>query len=571
MRAICPECGRPNPVTNNFCGHCGAPLKGAKVVRPAKTTGRTPRASGRKRVLGFSGCGVVLAIVCVSLLIIGLIGSLIPSPEPTTTAWAMAQATEGTQPFRTPNPTGTPRAASTSQRAATLAPENTPGPTKPADQVAAQEPIGADLVIAYNPGPGANAAYKDPKKALGEPDLVDQPCCEGMVQLGRGGSILLAFTDNVIVDRPGPDFQIYGESAKDDFLLVEVSADGQIWYTYPRVSESPGGLDLADVGLEYASLVWLTDLQPATKTGAEVDAVVAIHGGAGSTDALLPLADATLRRSVMLRSEPNKDALGAGEIPVGLALEVLDCSQGKGWVKVQAEDGATGWCQTADLCLNTTLPKCTVAQAPKPTRTPTPAQAPIRAEAQVTQVIDGDTIEVSIGGQLYRLRYIGVDSPEPGQWMGKQASEANRALVGGKTVYLEKDVSDTDRYGRLLRYVYLADGTFVNAELVRQGYAAAKQYPPDTKYHKLFSDLQEQAKGAGKGLWAARPTPKPVAPVPTVTPGLEGNCDPSYPTVCIPPPPPDLDCADIPYRRFTVVGSDPHRFDGDHDGIGCER
>jgi len=161
MRAICPKCGRPNPVANNFCGHCGAPLKGAKVVRPAKTTARTPRASGRKRVLGCSGCGVVLAIVFVLLLVIGLIGSLIPSHEPTATAWAIAQATEGTQPFRTPKPTSTPRARSTPERAATLAPENTPGPTKPADQVAAQEPIGADLVIAYNPGPGANAAYKD--------------------------------------------------------------------------------------------------------------------------------------------------------------------------------------------------------------------------------------------------------------------------------------------------------------------------------------------------------------------------------------------------------------------------
>ncbi len=69
------------------------------------------------------------------------------------------------------------------------------------------------------------------------------------------------------------------------------------------------------------------------------------------------------------------------------------------------------------------------------------------------------------------------------------------------------------------------------------------------------------------------PTPPPTAtPPPTSTPVSPdpGNCDPSYPTVCIPPPPPDLDCDDIPYRRFPVVGSDPHRFDGDNDGIGCE-
>jgi len=57
------------------------------------------------------------------------------------------------------------------------------------------------------------------------------------------------------------------------------------------------------------------------------------------------------------------------------------------------------------------------------------------------------------------------------------------------------------------------------------------------------------------------------SPIPAFSPG---SCDPAYPTVCIPPPPPDLDCADIPYRRFTVLAPDPHRFDGDHDGIGCE-
>lgn len=66
-------------------------------------------------------------------------------------------------------------------------------------------------------------------------------------------------------------------------------------------------------------------------------------------------------------------------------------------------------------------------------------------------------------------------------------------------------------------------------------------------------------------------TPTPARTAPAVVPGAGARCDPSYPTVCIPPPPPDLDCADIPYRRFRVIGRDPHRFDGDHDGTGCER
>jgi micrococcal nuclease len=144
--------------------------------------------------------------------------------------------------------------------------------------------------------------------------------------------------------------------------------------------------------------------------------------------------------------------------------------------------------------------------------------------AKVTHVVDGDTIDVSIAGQPYTVRYIGVDTPEtvrpdyPVEWMGPEASAANKALVEGKTVYLEKDVSETDRYGRLLRYVYLADGTMVNAELVRQGYAQSATYPPDVKHQSLFQEMQRQAMAAGRGLWGPTPagTP-PSVPAGTAT------------------------------------------------------
>lgn len=195
--------------------------------------------------------------------------------------------------------------------------------------------------------------------------------------------------------------------------------------------------------------------------------------------------------------------------------------------------------------------------------------------AQVVRVIDGDTIDVSFDGRVYRVRYIGMDTPEtvnpntPVECMGKEASAANARMVGGQTVRLEKDISETDRYGRLLRYVYVGD-LFVNAELVRLGYAQVSTFPPDVRYQNLFLQLQSEARNAGRGLWGGciEPTQPPRVIPPTT---VRGNCDPSYPTVCIPPPPPDLDCPDIPYRRFAVVGSDPHRFDGDNDGIGCER
>jgi len=124
-------------------------------------------------------------------------------------------------------------------------------------------------------------------------------------------------------------------------------------------------------------------------------------------------------------------------------------------------------------------------------------------------VFDGDTIRVSIDGREYTLRYIGIDTPEtvrpdhPVEWMGPEATAANQALVGGQTVYLEKDVSETDRYGRLLRYVYLADGTMVNAELVRQGFAHSSAYPPDVKHQDLLDRAEREAREAGRGLWGA--------------------------------------------------------------------
>jgi len=211
--------------------------------------------------------------------------------------------------------------------------------------------------------------------------------------------------------------------------------------------------------------------------------------------------------------------------------------------------------------------------------TPPPAPSPSlsgalpdtrRTSAAVTRVIDGDTIEVSIGGRTMTVRYIGIDTPEtvaPGQSVGcygPEASARNKALVDGKTVELEQDVSETDRFGRLLRYVYVGD-EMVNEVLVLGGYAQVSTFPPDVRNADRFLAAQQVAQDADRGLWGACLAPTP-APSPT-----SSDCDPSYPTVCIPPPPPDLDCPDIPYRRFQVLPPDPHRFDGsDKDGVGCE-
>jgi len=116
----------------------------------------------------------------------------------------------------------------------------------------------------------------------------------------------------------------------------------------------------------------------------------------------------------------------------------------------------------------------------------------------VTRVIDGDTIEIEGG---YYVRYIGIDTPEKGEPLYGEATEANRNLVEGKKVYLEKDVEDKDEYGRLLRYVWV-DNTMVNAELVRLGYAYSYSYPPNTKYQAYFLQLEKEAREQRLGLWS---------------------------------------------------------------------
>ena len=121
--------------------------------------------------------------------------------------------------------------------------------------------------------------------------------------------------------------------------------------------------------------------------------------------------------------------------------------------------------------------------------------------AKVTRVIDGDTITIE---GSYRVRYIGIDTPEIRPELeayGIEAWQANRQLVEGKEVRLERDVSETDKYDRLLRYVYV-DDIFVNAELVRQGLARVKAYPPDIKYQDYLEQMEAEAKEAGRGIWA---------------------------------------------------------------------
>jgi len=119
-------------------------------------------------------------------------------------------------------------------------------------------------------------------------------------------------------------------------------------------------------------------------------------------------------------------------------------------------------------------------------------------KALVVSVIDGDTIELQ-GGR--RVRYLGIDTPEPGEYYADEATARNIELVEGKTVELQNGKRDEDEYGRLLRYVYV-DGIFVNAELVVQGYATAYIFDPDDRYSQVLVQLEQFAKMRQRGLWA---------------------------------------------------------------------
>jgi micrococcal nuclease len=129
--------------------------------------------------------------------------------------------------------------------------------------------------------------------------------------------------------------------------------------------------------------------------------------------------------------------------------------------------------------------------------------------ARVVRVVDGDTVVVRTGAREERVRYIGVDTPEsvkpgaPVQCFAKAAAAANRRLVEGRAVKLVRDAEARDRYGRTLAYVYRAgDGLFVNAELVRGGYAKPLTIRPNVAHREEFRRLAATARRAGKGLWS---------------------------------------------------------------------
>ena len=205
---------------------------------------------------------------------------------------------------------------------------------------------------------------------------------------------------------------------------------------------------------------------------------------------------------------------------------------------------------------------------------PSPQDTPQEEIYSVVKVIDGDTIKLENGEVV---RYIGIDTPEtvhpsePVQCFGKEASDKNEELVEGKLVKLEKDITDKDKYGRLLRYVWVGD-LFVNDYLTRQGYAYAYTYPPDVKYSEQFVQAQQEARENNRGLWAGCSGQEvveetPTSPAETTPPEGEIICSHNA-----------YNCPDFSthaeaqgvFEHCGGVSNDIHRLDADKDGLACE-
>lgn len=156
------------------------------------------------------------------------------------------------------------------------------------------------------------------------------------------------------------------------------------------------------------------------------------------------------------------------------------------------------------LCLILWLLGCgPSAGTPLPTRPPAVPPPADGQQAKVSHVVDGDTVALDDGR---KVRYLQINTPERGRPFYKEATEANRRLVEGKTVILETDTVPVDQYGRLLAYVWVGD-VFVNYEIVWQGYANVYTLPPNVKYEKEIRQAEREARESGRGLWSPSTAP----------------------------------------------------------------
>jgi micrococcal nuclease len=206
-----------------------------------------------------------------------------------------------------------------------------------------------------------------------------------------------------------------------------------------------------------------------------------------------------------------------------------------------------------------------------------PAPAPATDTYPVVKVVDGDTVTIEKDGENVTLRLIGLDTPEtvdprkPVQCFGREASDAAKKILSGKEVSIETDPSqDTyDKYGRLLAYVYLPDGTLFNEYMIAEGFGHEYTYDKPYRYQADFKQAETAAQMAGKGLWATDACTDDVPPAPPAnfTPTKTYDCSQNA-----------YNCSSFKTHReaqyvFELCGgsaNDVHKMDSDKDGVVCE-
>jgi len=189
----------------------------------------------------------------------------------------------------------------------------------------------------------------------------------------------------------------------------------------------------------------------------------------------------------------------------------------------------------------------------------------------VTKIIDGDTLMVKINDKETAVRLVGIDTPESGQCFGKEATNRAKELMENKKVKLEADETqdDKDKYGRLLRYIYLEDGTFINKKLIEDGVAKEYTYKIAYKFQAEFKSDQKVAKEKKIGLWADEvcptPTIKTITPTVTKIENVLGdssfNCDCGRSCT-------EISSCDEAYYQLNNCGCSKR--DSDGDGVPCE-
>jgi micrococcal nuclease len=233
--------------------------------------------------------------------------------------------------------------------------------------------------------------------------------------------------------------------------------------------------------------------------------------------------------------------------------------EAKEFVSLTMQNGTDGGPENDTINNDVNLPKPEKDTINNDVNLPKPTMKEgIELSGPVTYVVDGDTLDVND----VRVRLALVDTPEVGEKGYQSAKDfvKNLCLGNGAEVDIDDGQRGGDRYGREVGVVY-CNGVNVNSELLKKGHAIT---------YTDYCDVSEFANDGWSRCNTTTDNESDSEASNAITEKKQGNCDPSYPDVCIPSPPPDLDCSDVSEKNFKVKGSDPHRFDNDNDGNACE-